>query len=218
MTIKGALLKYRLRILNIFFPGSKEFWVKQYEIGDNSGPGSYGDLAKFKSEVVNKFVHQESISTVIEFGCGDGNQLGLANYPQYLGLDVAPGAIKLCTDKFSDDNSKSFMLFDPFYFKPGSLVMADLTLSLDVVFHLVEIEQFEIHLFHLFNTSRKWVIIYGIDEDLFFPEPYTHPRKFTTWIASRIFGWKLDEVIMNRYPQGSGSTSSMANFYIYRKI
>ena len=49
-------------------------------------------------------------------GCGDGNQLGLADYPQYLGLDVAPGAIKLCTDKFSDDNSKSFMLFDPFYF------------------------------------------------------------------------------------------------------
>jgi hypothetical protein len=218
MTIKGTMLKYRLRILNVFFPGSKKFWVKQYEIGDNSGPGSYGDLAKFKSEVVNKFVHEESISTVIEFGCGDGNQLGLADYPQYLGLDVAPGAIKLCTDKFSDDNSKSFMLFDPFYFKPGSLVLADLTLSLDVVFHLVEIEQFEIHLFHLFNTSRKWVIIYGIDEDLFFPEPYTHPRKFTTWIASRIFGWELDEVIMNRYPHGSGATSSMANFYIYKKI
>lgn len=217
MKFKPLALRIRLKVLNIFFPGSKKFWIRQYAKGDNSGPGSYGELANFKADVINGFVRQEGIISVIEFGCGDGNQLSLSKYPKYLGLDVAPGAIDLCTNKFLEDDSKTFLLFDPKYFKSGSMMSADLTLSLDVVFHLVEIEQFETHLHHLFSSSHKWVIIYGIDSDLFFPEPYTYPRKFTTWISSFMKDWNLEKVIENRYPVGSGSTSSMANFYIYKK-
>ena len=217
MNIKLLLLRFRLKVLNVFFPGSKNFWIRQYAKGDNSGPGSYGELANFKAEILNRFVQDHAINSVIEFGCGDGNQLSLSKYPEYLGLDVAPGAIDLCTKKFLEDDSKTFLLFDPKYFKSGSMISADLTLSLDVIFHLIEIEQFEIHLNHLFSSSNKWVIIYGIDSDIFFPEPYSHPRKFTTWISSNIKEWALEDVIENRYPVGSGPTSSMANFYIYNR-
>jgi hypothetical protein len=37
-------------------------------------------------------VAERRIRSVIEFGCGDGNQLGLMRYPSYLGLDIEPCA------------------------------------------------------------------------------------------------------------------------------
>ncbi len=56
------------------FPGSQDYWVKRYAKGGNSGPGSYSELAKFKASVLNAFVREHGIQSVIEFGCGDGNQ------------------------------------------------------------------------------------------------------------------------------------------------
>lgn len=78
------------------FTNSKSYWESRYQKGGNSGFGSYGRLAKFKAEVLNDFVAKNSIQSVMEFGCGDGNQLKLAVYPKYIGLDVSPKAIKRC--------------------------------------------------------------------------------------------------------------------------
>ena len=44
-----------------------------------------GELAKFKARVMNDFVRENGIRSVIELGCGDGMQLALADYPRYLG-------------------------------------------------------------------------------------------------------------------------------------
>lgn len=38
----------------------------------------------------NDFVRARGIDSVIEFGCGDGAQLALAEYPAYGGIDVSP--------------------------------------------------------------------------------------------------------------------------------
>ncbi|MGD9858413.1 MAG: hypothetical protein AB7U20_26025 [Planctomycetaceae bacterium] len=61
------------------FTGSSDYWVRRYRKGRNSGGGSYGRLAEFKAQVLNDLVREHRIQTVIEFGCGDGNQLALAN-------------------------------------------------------------------------------------------------------------------------------------------
>lgn len=63
---------------------SKEYWQKRYSVGENSGAGSYGRLAKFKAEIINEFVKKNKINLVTEFGCGDGNQLFLFKIPNYL--------------------------------------------------------------------------------------------------------------------------------------
>ena len=73
------------------FPGSQEYWVKRYEKGGNSGPGSYSELAKFKARVLNDFVRNEHVQSVIEFGCGDGNQLETRRVPQLSRLRCEPG-------------------------------------------------------------------------------------------------------------------------------
>src|SRR6185369_2928806 len=121
------------RLLSGPFPGSQDYWVKRYEKGGNSGPGSYSELAKFKARVLNGLVTEKNIASVIEFGCGDGNQLELAQYPSYHGFDVSPVAVELCRKRFTADPSKRFGLLGDY---AGET--ADLALSLDVIYHLVE--------------------------------------------------------------------------------
>ena len=60
------------------FPGTVRYWEERYRNGGHSGDGSSGQLADFKAEVLNGFVKLYNVSSVIEFGCGDGKQLLLA--------------------------------------------------------------------------------------------------------------------------------------------
>ena len=54
------------------------YWDTRYAGGGTSGAGSYGPAAKWKAAAVNKWVAELGVEDVIDFGCGDGNQLGLA--------------------------------------------------------------------------------------------------------------------------------------------
>ena len=136
------------------FKGSELYWEERYQQGDNSGTGSYDHLAEYKADIINEFVVKTNIKTVMEFGCGDGNQLTIAKYPQYIGLDVSPTAVKLCYNRFKTDKTKSFYVYNSMAFVDNArLFKADLTMSLDVLYHLVEREIFENYLLHLFDKS-----------------------------------------------------------------
>ncbi len=88
---------------------SSQYWEDRYSGGGNSGAGSYGRLAEFKAETINKFVQGHSVRSVIEFGSGDGAQLELARYPAYTGVDISSRALELCRTKFKNDPSKRFI-------------------------------------------------------------------------------------------------------------
>lgn len=120
------------------FPGSEAYWEQRYRTGGNSGAGSYNQLAQFKSEVLNALVAERGIRSVIEYGCGDGNQLRFAKYPRYLGFDVSAEAVRLCQQAFAADGSKSFKLLSEY-----SGEIAELVMSLDVIYHLIEDDVFE---------------------------------------------------------------------------
>jgi len=201
------------------FPGSREYWELRYTRGDASGFGSCGILAVFKARIVNSFVSENDIHSVIEFGCGDGNQLSLANYPAYLGLDVSRTAIALCNKRFHNDETKSFFLYDPECFvDKHSVFKADLTLSLDVIFHLVEDTVFELYMQHLFSAATRFAIIYSSDTDLPAPAPHVKHRRFSRWVELHLPEWKLLERIPNEYPwKGDDRTGSLSDFFIYGK-
>jgi len=74
----------------------KEAWDNYYRAGYTSGAGSYGALANFKAQMINEFIADHGIQTVLDIGCGDGNQLSLLNCPEYIGVDVSPTIIELC--------------------------------------------------------------------------------------------------------------------------
>lgn len=140
------------------FRGSASYWQTRYRLGGTSGARSYSRLAGFKAEVLNGFVRELAIHTVIECGCGDSHQVQLARYPAYLGVDVSREAFALCRDKFAGGAGKAFELM---YEYAGET--AELTLSLDVVYHLVDDGVFEVHMHRLFDSSSRYVIVYSPD-------------------------------------------------------
>jgi SAM-dependent methyltransferase len=200
------------------FPGSEKYWIQRYDSGGNSGDGSYRKLAKFKAEILNEFVLQESVKTIIEYGCGDGNQLKLANYSSYLGFDVSPKAIALCKGAFSEDPTKTFKMMNDY---EGET--AELTLSLDVIYHLIEEEVFSEYMNKLFDSSEKFVVVYSSNTNKNAeaqPGHVSHVRhwKFTEWVARMKPEWRLVKQIPNKYPyRGDNRTGSLSDFFIYER-
>jgi SAM-dependent methyltransferase len=197
------------------FAGSGIYWEQRYAQGGNSGVGSYGKFAEFKAEQLNSFVAQHGVHTVIEFGCGDGNQLSLAKYRSFTGFDVSEAAITLCKRRFAPDKTKTFKLLHEY----GSET-ADLTLSLDVLYHLVEDEVFDSHMRTLFLASNRYVAIYSSDssDDAGANLPHVRHRNFTNWIDKNLAEWKLLYHIPNRLPyKGDYKTGSWADLFIYQK-
>jgi len=181
----------------------------------NSGTGSFNRLAEFKAEVINRFVRERDIRTVIEFGCGDGNQLALGEYPTYIGVDVAPEAIALCRARFRGDETKRFYLTSSLRAKSK----CDLALSLDVIYHLIEHDTFEKYMTTLFDASSQYVIIYSSNKDAPGSASHVRHRAFGVWIAEHRRDWKLIEMVKNKYPFDilDPDNTSFADFYIYER-
>lgn len=197
---------------------SRKYWEKRYSEGGNSGSGSYNRLADFKAKIINEFVKENAINEVVEWGCGDGNQLSLAQYPYYIGYDVSQKAIEICKLIFSADDTKKFIWCGLDEFE--SDVVGDLALSLDVIFHLIEDEVFEKYMQRLFSSSNKYVCIYSSNYDEVTAEHVKH-RKFTEWIEKNLNNeWKLEKFIKNRFPylEEDCENTSFSDFYFYKKI
>ena len=203
----------------IKFRGSQSYWESRYNAGGNSGVGSYGRLAIFKSQIVNTFVKENNIKSIIEFGCGDSNQLSLAFYPKYIGLDVSSTAIKLCKERFRDDKTKSFFLYDSLCFVDNhSIFSSDLGLSMDVIYHLVEDDVFHEYMLALFGCSKEYVIVYSSNyesQQVF----HIKDRQFTSWILKFAPAWQLINVLKNVYPNDPNdpTETSRSDFYIFKR-
>jgi SAM-dependent methyltransferase len=149
-----------------WFPGSATHWERHYEHGGNSGPGSYGESASYKAHVINQFIRERGIRSIVEFGCGDGNQLASIEVEQYIGLDVSKNAVQRCVERHGDTPKRTFIWYDQNYFhNPQEIVGADCAMSLDVVFHLIEDDVFARYIRTLFSCGRRFVITYGLDQD-----------------------------------------------------
>ncbi|MBB6094923.1 SAM-dependent methyltransferase [Povalibacter uvarum] len=199
--------------LGLAAKSSADYWERRYAGGLNSGAGSYGHLAEFKAGVLNEFVATRAVTDVMEFGCGDGNQLTLARYPKYVGLDVSATAIDLCRQRFANDSSKSFLQYDPVRTVnlPGMLT-ADLTMSLDVIYHLLEDSVYEMYLQHLFTTARRFVIVYSSDTDARHPSRHVRHHPFTLDVAKAFPQFRLIQRLENPHRD-----DTFADFYFYER-
>lgn len=196
------------------FRGSARYWERHYARGGTSGPGSYDAPADSKAEFLNDFVRTHEVRSVIEFGCGDGHQLSLADYSSYIGLDVSRSAVELCQRRFADDPAKSFFLYDGACFTDRiGLFTADLAISLDVIYHLTEDSVFETYMTHLFAAGTRFVIVYATDGEIPGTAPHVRHRHFTGWIQAHSQGWRLAQVT-----PGPNSGPDRADFFTYERI
>jgi SAM-dependent methyltransferase len=197
------------------FAGSAPYWERRYGAGGDSGSGSYGRYAAFKAEVLNAFVAEHGVGSVIEFGCGDGNQLALAEYPRYLGVDVSESAVRLCRERFATDPTKSFETLGDY-----ASEQAELSRSLDVIYHLVEDDAFAAHMQTVFGGARRFVGIYSsnVDDGEGGSMAHVRHRRFTDWVDAHAPEWDVLARVPNRYPyRGRLLGGSLADFYFFAR-
>jgi SAM-dependent methyltransferase len=222
MTLKDLVrplpgLRHVLMIRHrMMFRNSEAYWERRYARGGTSGVGSYGDLAEGKAAFLNDFVRVHGIRSVVEFGCGDGNQLSLADYPSYVGLDVSRTAVQMCVRRFADDPTKSFYLYDSDCFADNAqLFTADLALSLDVVQHLTDDKAFKAHMSDLFAASKRFIVIYGsdiTDEGLSDVAPHVRNHLFSQWVDDNRPDWSLVQVVTGPRPEPNHK-----DFFVYER-
>lgn len=194
---------------NLFFPGSAKYWERRYRHKGNSGVGSYGEKALYKAAFINQWIRDNGIASVLELGCGDGNQLQFFERIPYTGLDVSPTAIQACRRLYEEDQLKEFFDYET-YFHEHEDVQKELALSLDVIYHLVEEEVFEKYMFRLFRSASRFIIIYAWDVEGKRNYHVRH-RKFTTWIRQHIPD--AQHVLTRPSEAGKG----YCDFIVYRK-
>lgn len=192
---------------------SRDYWDKRYRLGMSSGSGSIGELARFKADVLNAHVQEQGIQSVIEFGCGDGLQLALARYPSYVGLDVSQTAVRLCASRFAGDATKSFLWYQES--QSGNLadyLQADLTLSLDVIYHLLEDDVYRRYLRNLFGCSRRQVIVYSSNRDERELARHVKHRRFVDDVRAEFPAFSLVRTLENPF-----RNRSFADFFFFSR-
>ena len=132
-----------------------------------------------------------------------------------MGVDVSDKAIAICTEKFSEQSNYSFRTLDSY---GGE--QAELILSLDVIYHLLEDDVYEGYMNSLFNASDCYVIIYSSnsDDNVDYKNSHVKHRVFTKWVETNKLDWNLVNKIPNIYPKKDNDVDgSFADFYFYMK-
>ncbi len=122
------------------------YWEKRYLAGRlGSGRDSMGERAKAKAEFVNDVIDRHKVRSIVDWGCGNGEVAQWFRVNDYMGLDVSPAAVALARSKGLD--ARQFDGFDD----PG--LRADLALSLDVLYHLIEEDYYQRHIALVFGSA-----------------------------------------------------------------
>ena len=197
------------------FKSTAQYWDYRYTDGGNSGSGASGVIGQFKADFLNEFVERNAVRSLIEFGCGDGQQLSLARYPRYTGVDVAPSAIALIQSKFSDKPEYDFFQVDAL---PAGTT-ADLSMSLDVIYHLIEDDVYETYMNRLFDAGERFVVIFSSNFDFNPPAEHVRHHEFTTWVRANRPEFELIEVKSNptRADHNLLGRVNNSDFFVYQR-
>jgi hypothetical protein len=174
---------------------AKFYWDERYASGGNSGYGSYGEQLEKKI----KWLSGLNIKSISEIGCGDfnfGSRL-LGQYPgiNYVGMDISSVIIAQNKEKYPQGTFTTNM---------GEVPSADLLLCIDVLFHVLDDEEYELVLKTLENLQIKYLAVTSYET-----ESETHPH-----IKTRQFDYKrFGEPIIREIVEERGQLY----FYLFEK-
>ncbi|MCK5342358.1 MAG: hypothetical protein KAR20_03090, partial [Candidatus Heimdallarchaeota archaeon] len=186
---------------------------RRYSLGGNSGRGSNGELLNYKARIINEYIARTNVQSIIDFGCGDGKVAQKIQIENYMGFDISGYAITMCRKRMFLDLCKTFFLTKAYCGE-----VAEMTLSLDVIFHLVDDETFKQYMGRLFEAAGKYVLIYSSNSIDSKTAEHVKHRIFTNWIKENCPGWRLFDFKKNEYPYtGDETKGSFSDFYFYER-
>lgn len=133
---------------------TKTYWDNRYISGGNSGYGSYGEQLAKKLD----WLKDLDFHTVVDVGCGDfnfGKSLLELHPAAYLGFDISEVIVA--------KNRRNYPGYS-FNVLGDSIPSGDLTLCLDVLFHVIEDEECE-KLLKLFDGSKGYLAVTAYEYD-----------------------------------------------------
>lgn len=189
-----------------------KYWDRRYRDGRSSGAGSEGDEGTYKARYVADFVAEHGVSSILDWGCGDGQvlrkmnlpELGSPNYVTYTGVDVSPAILKRMRQEFY---SREF--YEPDYVVTQGF-KAELALSLDVLFHFPDDSDYHEYLANLFGSSWRFVIIYSTNYAIGRTSRHVMRREFTPDVAEHYPEWDLVKIESPLKPE-------LASFFVYER-
>ena len=126
---------------------------------------------------------------------------------------MSRSAIRLCKRRFAEDSTKSFFLYESDSFVDhAGLLAADLAISLDVVYHLIEDRIFDEYMGHLFAAGERYFVVYSTNEVREGTAPHVRDRQFSLWVDHHCPGWRLMEVV-----RGPSDEPRRADFFVYAR-
>ncbi|MBI1388758.1 MAG: methyltransferase domain-containing protein [bacterium] len=170
---------------------ASQFWDQRYAAGGDSGSGSKGVLGQFKSAYVTAVIRHFQIKSIVDFGCGDGTQVAQLPVEQYYGLDVSPSVVERCRAMYAD---RPGFRFDAL--PEATLERYDMAMSLDVLYHVVEPDEYEAYLRRAFGHST-YTLFYINREAQPSTAPHILFRDHLSEIKQRGFATRLIEQEQN---------------------
>ena len=190
---------------------SENYWTRRYARGGNSGAGSYGRLAEYKSEYINDVVERYDVASVVEIGSGDGNQASQYTFSPYTGIDLSSKMVAECRERFIDRKDWNFSTSAEWLLKPH-----DMSMSLDVIYHLIEDGVYDNYMNQLFDSALRYVLVYASDKDSNHNAQHVKHRNFSEWVAKNRSDWQLLEAPKHPFPMVAGSDPNNTSFASFK--
>lgn len=182
------------------------YWDRRYRDGRTSGAGSEGEEGAYKAAYVSDFIRENAVTSVIDWGCGDGQVLALMDMhgADYLGVDVSFTIVERMRKAFPDHE---FVTSIP----AGTDMPNELSISMDVLFHLPNDDDYFGYLDNLFGSAERFVIVYATNHPTGRTSRHVFRREFTPDVAERFPDWELKTI---ETPLREG----LASFFVYEKV
>jgi len=178
------------------------YWEGNYKKGGTSGPGSIGQVRRWKWESIGKYAGQ--ITDVIDVGCGDLSFWeGKTPPSRYIGIDISQTIIDRNRNRWPNS---TFICSSAD--RTLKLEQARTVFCLDVLFHIMDDEIYKSILVNLTLYSSEWIFAYTWRKN-----PFTSPIFRTRVALSSLLHRKLGLALEN-----IGDQSSDGLYQKYRKF
>lgn len=153
---------------------SRSYWNRRYATGGNSGAGSYGPAVEKKVAWLGAL---EGVSSIVEVGCGDFHFGALLcqrfTEASYIGLDQSDLIVRRNNLWHRIENIE----FRTPLHHAEPLPEADLVLCVDVLFHILDDQEYRNMLVNLQQAWTKYLVVSAYEYDGL-KSPHVNIRKF----------------------------------------